>query len=464
MDFQQVADALYAVSMTGGNKAKEDLLRYYDETIEGFTDVLKYIYDPYFKTGLKEAQLRAVGPAGGIFATFTVEQVMDFLKKNNTGSNFAASVANAFAFGNDNPIWQWAAEGLVTKKLSIGVGPTTLNNIFGKGFIPIVGIMRGIQAPPSFQGLYLATEKIDGNRRIIMNKRTGVEVYTRSGKRDYGLVEIEKEVAETLPKGYVFDTECVAVGEFANSIALRQASASILNRRNQTRTGVKALCFDCMLQSEYDAGKSRYAAYIRKLLLAALLGDDDSCEYIHKIATDIDAENQNKTTFAKTVSTVLDRIRSTPFRAPHKHIMALPILGLVRNMDQALDLARPIWDTGGEGIMLVEFMSPYEVAPAPRKTLLKIKQTKEYELKCVDIYEGTGKYEGMLGGIVLDYKGNHVGCGSGFDDYSRALYWEHPELIIGKIVEIDSFGESVNLTGGISLNCPVFKRVKGTKE
>ena len=87
----------------------------------------------------------------------------------------------------------------MTKDLQIGVSVTTLNKVYGKGFIPKIGIMRGMLCPDSISSYYLATEKIDGNRRLIMVKDTGVEIFTRSGKRDLGLVEIEAQAAQ-LPK------------------------------------------------------------------------------------------------------------------------------------------------------------------------------------------------------------------------------------------------------------------------
>ena len=70
----------------------------------------------------------------------------------------------------------------------------------------------------------------------------------------------------------MYDTECIAVGDYADSIALRQASASVLNSRGR-RTGVKALCFDMLTQEEYDAGVSKMGALGRKALLAATFGD-----------------------------------------------------------------------------------------------------------------------------------------------------------------------------------------------
>lgn len=447
MDFQKVADCLSVIQATGSTLQKEALLRRF-EGVPGFTDVLKYIYDPYFTTGLKQAKLDNAAFAS---QCYTAEEVMSYLRKNNTGTMADAEVANGFIFASEDANWQWAATGVVTKDLQIGVSVTTLNKVYGKGFIPKIGIMRGMLCPEKISGEYLATEKIDGNRRLIFTRETGVEVYTRSGKRDLGLVEIMEE-AKQLPIGYVFDCECVAMGDFADNIALRQASASILNRGSKSKkTGVQALCFDVLPITEYNEGKSRLSALARKALVAKLLGDMQSVAFLLG----------NFTSIANSLEAFVNKFPSVTLQ----HIKPLPILGVVHSTEEGFKLAEPIWETGGEGVMLVDVTSPYEVNPNPRKTLLKIKATIEYKLPCVGVYEGDNKYAGMLGGIEVGYTVNgttyRVGVGSGFADYQRAEYWAHPERIVGKPVEIECFGASTNAKGGYSLNCPIFKRVVG---
>ncbi len=457
MNFGLIADCLSHIAITDSTLQKEELLRRYSY-IDGFTEVIKFIYDPYFTTGLKQKKLERVDIADKQMAA---EDIMSFLKENNTGSDWAAMVANSFIYSaeaEDEDIWQWAATGLVTKDLQIGVSVTTLNKVYGKGFIPKIGIMRGMLCPESISSYYLATEKIDGNRRLIMVKDTGVEIFTRSGKRDLGLVEIEAQAAQ-LPSGYVYDTECIAVGDYVDSIALRQASASVLNSRGR-RTGVKALCFDMLTQEEYDAGVSKMGALGRKALLAATFGD---CESLVTIKDWLASKNLQiaKDAIHKIVED------NPPYGAKLDNIDALPILGIVSSKQEGIELAKPIWETGGEGVMLVEYRSPYEVNPNPRKTLLKIKATQEFTLLCSDVYEGDNKYTGMLGAIEVEYRrpGDPycypVKVGSGFPDYLRQEYWEHPERIVGKHVEIESFGESRNAQGIYSLNCPIFRRVRG---
>jgi len=457
VDFEEVAESLATIANTGSTLQKEYLLRKYGSEIEGFKDVLKFIYDPYFTTGLGQKKLDRVD--FNATRDITAEEIMSYLHRCSTGTDYDAAMANTFIYMEpDSNIWQWAATGLVTKDLQIGVSVTTLNKVYGAGFIAKIGIMRGMLCPETARGIYVATEKIDGNRRIIMNKESGVEIYTRSGHRERGLREIEEQV-QYLPKGQVYDTECVAVGDYADNIELRQASASILNSHSRNKTGVKALCFDMLSQAEYDAGQSKMAAVFRKYMIAFMYHDIIGMDMLDTIITASQRE-----AILKHCNDALPQYACT------KNIQGLPILGIAHNKEEGKQLAEPIWETGGEGVMLVEYRSPYEVNPNPRKTLLKIKATQEFTCKCINVLEGDNKYQGMLGAIevLYDRKGDphrySVKVGSGFPDYLRVEYWTHPERIIGKMVEIESFGESRNAQGVYSLNCPIFKRIVGEKE
>ena len=455
MEFQKIAEALATIATTSSTLDKEYHLKHFGNTLPGFKEVLNFIYDPYFTTCVGKKKLDRTWEVDD---ERSVETVMSYFRLGSTGNLFDCIVANSFVYASEDPTWQWAATGLVTKDLQIGVSVTTLNKVYGTGFIPKIGIMRGMHCPENARGIYIVTEKIDGNRRLIMNKSTGVEIYTRSGRRDFGLIDIETQAAQ-LPKDYVYDCECVATGDYADSIELRQASASILNSRGK-RTGIKALCFDMLPQTEYDTGVSKLGAAARKAQLAVTMGDTQSVE---TIAEWFDTEHLN--TFAAGLRLLADRNIGTKLEL----ITALPILGIARTKAEGLALAQPIWETGGEGCMMVEYRSPYEVNPNPRKTLLKIKATQEFVLKCVGVFEGRNKYTGMLGGITLIYTASdsydyRVDCGSGFPDYLRDEYWQHPEKIIGKYVEIESFGETQNAQGNYSLNCPIFKRIVGEEE
>ena len=94
------------------------------------------------------------------------------------------------------------------------------------------------------------------------------------------------------------------------------------------------------------------------------------------------------------------------------------------------------------------------------KSLLKMKMMDTVDLVVTDVYEGTGKYEGMMGGVYCDYKGYKLGVGSGWNDQDRRTYWDNQNLIIGKTIEIAYQAETKNKNGGLSLSFPVFKSIR----
>ena len=74
------------------------------------------------------------------------------------------------------------------------------------------------------------------------------------------------------------------------------------------------------------------------------------------------------------------------------------------------------------------------------------------------------EFEDMLGALVVDYNGTRLGVGSGFTEPQRRHIWDNAQVYIGRKIEIDSFGESTNMMGTKSLNCPIFKRFVGDEE
>lgn len=455
--FKNLADVLNLIARTGSTTLKKSyLIRFKD--VPDLQLVLKHLYNPYVTTGIKDKSLDdaycCILGASTESRYACLGDFIEDLQTDNTGSIYALERAALMLIWaeqiSDNAAW--LMRGIITKNLQIGVKAQTLNQVYGKGFIPIVGIMRGMHAPNNFSGTYIATEKIDGNRRIIMNKASGVEIYTRSGRRDYGLVELEEQAHKYLPIGYVYDTECVAAGRYDDNVALRQASAALLNKSG-TRTGVVAKIFDMMPQEQYDAGISTFNALLRKLFIAHIFNDTTGIDML--------------TALCKNGIHLVDFPDAVPTKCTA--YIGLPILGIVHNMTEALELAEPVWERQGEGLMLVDINSPYEVNPNPRKTLLKIKATEEAVVKVVDVVEGTNSNIGRLGAVTVEFTGKDgkqykFNVGSGFTQYEREVYWFSPDIIIGKYIEVEHFGESLNKQGQRALNCPIFKRIVGDEE
>ena len=463
MDFDLIALGCSQIASCSSRLFKESLLKKYAD-VEGFKDVMKFIFDKNTATGIGKNKLDNGYPT--IVEHIEPEDIMTHLLRNNTGASYDVDLCLSFICQYEDETTRWLAEGLVTKDLQIGVTATTLNKVYGKDFIPKIGIMKGVPLKDvALNGVYIATEKIDGNRRLIFTKSTGVEIYTRSGKRDFGLVDI-MEAAKYLPTGYVFDSECVAAGKFNDNIELRQASASLLNSGGNRR-GVVAKIFDIIPIDEYNKGKSKNMALVRKVQLASLFGDDMSIEHLQiclhnrglgKHAELVNAwQYQWPLGFVNDVNIMLDNLPV---------FEVLPILGMASTEEEAFALAQPIWNQKGEGIMLNLITAPYEVKEARCKHLVKVKGGEEGKYKVVDILEGDKSFTGMLGALRIELTGPD-GCfyycnvGSGFTFAQREEIWDNFPKYDEKYIEVEHFGISRNQQGGYALNCPIFKRFVG---
>ena len=69
-----------------------------------------------------------------------------------------------------------------------------------------------------------------------------------------------------------------------------------------------------------------------------------------------------------------------------------------------------------------------------------------------------------MGALVVDYKGNELRIGSGFDDATRTAAWANPDNYIGKIVEVKFKEKSCDKKTGLeSLQFPTFVRFRDDK-
>jgi len=449
---KDVAQIVKLIGQTSSYNDRLAILKKYGKT-PGLKEILKFIYNPYCKTGISDAKLTK---AGGLMNADLIRDIewgeaIHYFSMHQTGSDSDLVFARAFitytnkAYGADA---MRLACAMVTQNLKIGITATSLNNVYGKDFIPKTGCMLGtlFDDVPAHKIHWpcIVTEKLDGIRRILVKENGACRFYSRSGHEDTGLVEIMEE-AKLLPDNHVYDGELLAAGNFKDCIAQRQATNSIANSKG-AKTGLTFNVFDMLPVAEFYAGCSKMSALNRKILLGATMMDE-SIKLID--------ENWNY------------RIIAFGLHKDLQFIKPVPILGLVKNLDMVTPIVEQIWARGGEGVMLNTADGLYEIKRS--KCLLKVKHTEEHILPVVDIIEGTGKYEDAMGALVVEYTNkrgekSYLGVGSGFTDDQRRELWLNPAKWIGKSIEIECFGESTNAAGMTSLNCPIFKRFVGEVE
>ena len=456
----EAAKVISLIQRTGSYNDKQYLLKK-NEHITGLRDILRFIYDPYFKTGISSAKIAKALERSKMYDvncdTFVSwQEIIKYLKKHNTGSDSDLAMAARFinctkslydsapsSFVEFSFVME-LAKAIVTQDLQIGITAKTLNTVYGANFIPIVGCMLGkkIEDIPTQKIKWpcIVTEKLDGVRRMLIKEDGVCRLFSRSGHEDTGLSEIMAE-AVYLPDNRMYDGELLAIGTFKDSVAQRQATNSLASTKGE-KHGLYFNVFDMMSLDDFYNGQSEDTALTRKIVLAATFMDDS-------------LQILNSTDWPQYLA-------AFGMHQDLTHVKSVPILGFVRSMLEVEPIVAEIWARGGEGVMLNTAEGYYEIKRS--SSLIKVKHTEEFTLTVIDMLEGTGKYEDKLGALVVEYKGNKLGVGSGFTDWQRMQYWNAKGFYIGKQIEIDCFGESTNQQGTVSLNCPIFKRFVGEVE
>ena len=122
-------------------------------------------------------------------------------------------------------------------------------------------------------------------------------------------------------------------------------------------------------------------------------------------------------------------------------------------------------DEGYEGLMIKPVIEGYKCKRS--HAWLKIKPFIEVTLKVVELEEGTGKNEGLLGALVVegedDGKFFKLNVGSGLTDENREQIWANQDKVIGQLVEIraDAATQSQDAEDTWSLRFPRFKTFRG---
>lgn len=431
--------SLLSIQQTSSTLEKQEILENECYTPEARA-VLKFIYNPYFKTCISDAKLDKAPIYEGYSVPMDPQEVMDFLVAHPTGDAETCGIVNTWMHRFRTPEERWLARGIITQNLQIGVSVTTLNKVFGSDFIPKISCMLGTPldkiAESKQKWPYIVTEKLDGVRRIMIKQNGQVKFYSRSGHLDEGLVELEKEAA-ALPDNYMYDGELLAKGEFIDSIAQRQATNSLANRKGQ-KTGLTFNIFDMVPVSEFLANGHTAPSKQRKILLAAVLQDETGAKLLED-PYEWPLYMANRDTGAQ-----------------YNLIRSVPILTVAYTMEDIEPIVSALWNQGREGVMLNAPNAGY--VSKRTKDLVKMKKTVSYRLRAEGFIEGTNKYEGMLGSVLAMYKDNYVQVGSGFTDAQRWEIWQNQDKYAGMLFEVESFGESTNMQGLTSLNCPIFKR------
>ncbi|MNP12465.1 hypothetical protein D3C76_1046960 [compost metagenome] len=115
---------------------------------------------------------------------------------------------------------------------------------------------------------------------------------------------------------------------------------------------------------------------------------------------------------------------------------------------------------GTDGYVAKAYGGDWTAGDGKKGQTIKVKDHISVDLKCVDLVEGEGKFEFMVGAVLVDWKGTTVPVGGGkLTNKERAEYWNDPGLIVDSIVEVHALG----LTPDGQLREPRFIQIRHDK-
>ncbi len=407
------------ITATSSTTAKKAILAEYINNDE-VKEFLKFLYDKNIVTGISTSKLNKTV---NVFAEGyeNLLDVLTYLRRFNTGTDSDIAVCQSYIdyvhSQTDNEELCTILKKTLTKSLKLGID-TKLVNTSIPNLIPVHEVQQAValkNAKLKDNEWFCLSQKLNGNRATYVNGR----ILSRQGKEftniDHilnDLISLNKMFREPM----VFDGEIIRknVDNLSDNENFR-IGTGILTSDAVDKTALGFVIFDVLPLSEFLAGESSLTYKPRMELMDGVIR-----EYTRDL----------------------------------EHIAVVPFL--YSGTDQTLiqKCLDQMDEEGKEGCMLARDVT-YKCKR--HNGLLKVKTFYTIDLKIVGFENGTGKNENTLCNVIVEYKDNTVGVGSGFTDEMRDWVWANRDSLLGRVIEV-KYKEITHdkVTGKESLQFPVF--------
>lgn len=430
-DLDNTLEVVEQLRNTGSTKEKGNILKA-NVKDEALQKVLTHTYDSFSKYGISEEvyndiPLVEIEIKGSPFAMF------EELSKSNINDSLRLRT-KAYIEKVVPEQYRELIKGVLFKDLKLGVNAKSINKVW-KGLIPTFDVQLAesySKKQPKENEYFYLTTKIDGFRILGIPNESGTYTFmTRKGEVYEGLDHLQSDCQRIGQGKYVLDGELIARNDDnLPSGELYKITSKIARKKGKTaeKARLEFHVFDIVEVNEFKQGKSKADYHQRRELLDSLFKQyEDELHSLKKVEV------------------------------------------LYQGSDQSMipTIANELEEQGYEGAMINIGTAKYECKR--HSGILKVKSFKSGDFYVKSVFEGTGRLVGKLGGITIQYlyNGELYECdlGTGFVDSERELYWNNPELIVGKVVECQYFEVSQNANGGIGLRFPSWlNRIREDKD
>lgn len=389
---------------------KEEILKKNDSKL--LRDVLLYAYDPFKRFNLSSKIDSFVGVGKNSFEDSFVNifTLLDDLCSRAVSGNKAVNLVSAFTEMLDESSFA-LLKNIIKKDLRCGISDSTINRVF-KDLVPTFDVQ--LAAAPDRIGKMeypaYVSPKLDGMRCVVVYDGETVQYLSRGGKPITTLEHCSDEVVLLLNNvPGVLDCEAMS-SDFNDTM-------SSVKRKTAKNTDSKLFVFDYIPFEDFSNG---VGSLTQKARLYQLLKMFESVNL-------------------KSIEMV-------------EHVV-------VNDEESAFDCYAKYRQQGLEGAIVKNINAPYKFKR--NDAWIKIKPKETIDLEIVGYEEGTGKYEGMLGALIIHLSsGVTTRVGTGFSDDQRKEFWEIRNQLISQIAEVEYMEKTKNKDGTSRLRHTRFIRLR----
>jgi ATP-dependent DNA ligase len=395
MNAQQIFQAIQFLD-AAAPKEKISLLKGYLSD-PAFKNFVEKALDPSIRYGCvyKEDWAHFVEGAGEIdFTPGTENPYYQLLCNIGAGLTTPSQIENII--GRVNYVSRQLIKRVINKDLRCGAGVETVNKA-APGTIQVFKCMlaHGFEPSRIHKWPVAVQEKLDGIRVLAIGGKDDAFVfYTRTGKEITSLEHIDKALRQIMTSmncedQMVFDGE-VVTSNFNDTVS------KVRKKSEQALTATFHI-FDAIPLLAFGLPQYRVPLSSRSNWLEGTIG-----KYSEKLGVEC----------VKVLQTTL-----------------------ANNVEEVMAAYTAVRDKNGEGIIVKPTDGIYEKRRS--YNWLKIKDCQTADVKVIGFEEGTGKYVGMLGALVVDFNGVKVKVGSGLTDILRILIWRDQDHWLGRLIEVE---------------------------
>jgi DNA ligase 1 len=401
-------------SSNSTNHKVETLTNHLDDPF--IQKVLHYTYNPYFNFGVSATNLKKRSDLVASTSEYSdLFELLDTLISRKITGHLAIERTNRFIQDYQDYadlIYQIIDHNLETR------ATTTLINRVHPNLIPTFSValahdftkVKGIELT---DGTWRMSRKLDGVRCLAIIREGKVSFFSRNGKEFETLGRVKSEIEALGINDCVLDGEICMMKEDGSDDF--QGILKQIQRKDHTIENPRFWVFDILTLEEFDSGKGETK------LTQRLTRMDFTSAIILKLPQSAIAD-------ATTLVAMRDHAKSQGWE------------GLIARRDVGYE--------GDRTKNMLKLKDFYDAEYLVKSAVMEKQRV---------IVEGREVEEEVLSAVLIEHKGNFVRVGSGFSMEERREYYANPEKIIGQLITVQYFEETVDQHGNNSLRFPVFK-------